>query len=290
MKFIIISKDHYNCEPDRYISALGHEIHLQRFILFDLLQKNKISKNDTIVLYSLERSFLYNNVFTKILSWEKYKKEYINEKNVIDLSFYSYHSTKDILLDKFIEFNYSFTDYKKTIEFKNYINNINYINLDNDYKEVISKKYYLIHLRFKFDKKKLIMLLDKIREYSTYQIIIFCCDDNINLSKDYNIIFIKNLQLYASFLNNKNCVLFISEWSGGGQLSQYCYNGLILFYFDNYKSNNYEINYLDYQNNANLDNNIFNYWDFKSTTKCERKYFKTLNLMIDNLPEIIENL
>ena len=282
-KIIIVSSGLNRCE-----SALGHEIHLSRFILFDLLIKNKISKNDTLVLYNLDRSFLYNNIFKKIISWDKYKKKYVNKYNVIKLP----SGTTDIentLLNKLYKFNYSFSNFKRTIKFENYINNINYINLNNNYKEIISKQYYLIHLRFKFNKEKLIMILNKIREFSKCKIIIFCCA-NINLSKDYNIIFINNLQLYTSFLNNKNCVLFISEWSGGGQISQYCYNGLILYYFDCYPSNGYELNYLKYQKDANNVHNIINAWDFKSSTKCERKYFKTLNLMIKNLPKIIKNL
>jgi hypothetical protein len=89
-------------------------------------------------------------------------------------------------------------------------------------------------------------------------------------------------------LNNENCKLFISEWSGGGQLSQYFYNGKILYYFDNYSSHDYEKNYVYNQDQANKYNNVMNAWDFKSTTKCERFYYKTLDGMLENLNEFIQ--
>ncbi|AYV80245.1 MAG: hypothetical protein Gaeavirus20_10, partial [Gaeavirus sp.] len=94
--------------------------------------------------------------------------------------------------------------------------------------------------------------------------------------------------LYASFLSNTNCKLLISEWSGGGQLSQYCFNGKTLYYFDNYASHDYEIHYLQYQFHANLLNNIFNCWDFKSTTNCDREYCKTFDNMLERITYCIE--
>ena len=100
-----------------------------------------------------------------------------------------------------------------------------------------------------------------------------------------NVFIIDNLQIYASFLNHKNCDLFISEWSGGGQLSQYCCNCKIIYYFDNYTSIDYEINHEKYQNAANQINNIFGWWDFKSTTNCKRFYYKSFDIMLENLNE-----
>ena len=76
--------------------------------------------------------------------------------------------------------------------------------------------------------------------------------------------------------------MVISEWSGGGQLSQYCNNNNIVYYFDNYPSNDYEILYEKYQIEAEQNNNIFHCWDFKTMTSCVRKYSKTLNAFLIN--------
>ena len=89
--------------------------------------------------------------------------------------------------------------------------------------------------------------------------------------------------MYASFLNNTNCNLLISEWSGGGQLSQYCFNNKVIYYFHHYQSLDYEIHYKSYQNGADLKNNIMGFWDFKSTTNCERFYYKIIDLMLVNI-------
>jgi molybdopterin converting factor small subunit len=62
--YIILSK--YS-ELHTYFNALGHEIHIARYILLNMLNNNYISKNnnyisknDTIVTLNNERLFLYN--------------------------------------------------------------------------------------------------------------------------------------------------------------------------------------------------------------------------------------
>ena len=279
--FIILSK--YSDKHD-YVNALGHEIHISRYILYDLLQKNIINNDVNIVTISQDRFFLYDNIFTKIYKWSDYENIAKNNNiKKIDLSFYSYVSTQNIIIDELKELNYTFDSFEKTNKFIDYINNINIINLNEEekYKLIIENDFFIIHIRFKNDNSKLLKILNKIREYTNNTIIIFC-SSNIILEYE-NIIIINNLQYYASFLSNKNCKLLITEWSGGGQLSQYCFNSKIIYYFDNYESHNYELNYIEYQKTANISNNIFNSWDFKSTTLCDREYYKSFELMINDL-------
>ena len=139
----------------------------------------------------------------------------------------------------------------------------------------------------------ILKIIDKIRKYTDNTIVIFCSklpDEKVQKDLECkNIVIIDNLQYYASFLSNKKCKLLISEWSGGGQLSQYCFDGKIIYYFDYYPSNDYELNFDSYQKTANVHNNIFNCWDFKTTRTNEREYYKTFDLMINDLSKNFNN-
>ena len=238
------------------------------------------------------------------------KKKNMNKNNIkeIDLTNYSSglnmeHNVEGVLKK---EFNYTFDKFEITSKFINYINNINIINLNEDekYKSIIENDFIVVHYRFSMvnsdtkithngNTQNLFKIIDKIREHTNNDIVIFCSklpDDKVQKDLECkNIVVIDNLQYYASFLSNKKCKLLISEWSGGGQLSQYCFDGKIMYYFDFYPSNNYEINFDSYQKHANLPNNIFNCWDFKTTRTNEREYYKTLDLMISNLSKNFNN-
>jgi hypothetical protein len=288
--YIIVSK---TAKTHEYVNPLGHEIHITRFILYDLLQKNKISTNDIIVTNSIDRFFLYNKIFNNVITYTNYVdtvciNEITTDNIQIDLTFYSPVCTQNIKLHIFNILDYDFKYFDSTTPlFLEHINNINYYDLNSDtqYKDIINNHYIVIHQRFNYDHDKINKIIEKIKLITNYKIIIFSMNNTCNYSycNANNITIINNLQIYASLLNNNNCKLFISEWSGGGQLSQYCYNGLILYYFDNYASHDYEIHYDNYQKGANQNYNIFNCWDFKTTTNCKRKYYKTLELLLNNL-------
>ena len=229
-----------------------------------------------------------------------YKK---NNIKVINLTYYSqrfFYSPNIIDESKELNLNYSYDKFERSGKFVDYINNFNIINLNEDenYKFIIENDFIVLHYRFtmvhhgnKIHNKtteNLFKILNKIREHTNNTIVIFCSklpDDKVQKDLECkNIVVIDNLQYYASFLSNKKCKLLISEWSGGGQLSQYCFDGgKILYYFDFYPSNDYELKFNDYQKTANLPNNIFCCWDFKSTKTNEREYYKTLDLMISDL-------
>ena len=273
-----------------YVNPLGHEIHITRYILFDLLQKNLINLNSTIVTLYEDRFFLYNKTFQNVITWDDYVN---NKKNnnitEIDLTYYSYVSTQNEQIEVFNKLNYRLNLFERTEQFIKYINDINFYNLTNNscYSDIVKEKFIVIHCRTniinvsKDKSESLLKIINKLKEICNLKIVVFSVE-NININLE-NVYFIKNLQIYASFLNHKNCNLFISEWSGGGQLSQYCCNSKIIYYFDNYVSNDYEIHYINYQNNADLKNNIFGCWDFKSTTNCERFYYKTIDIMLENI-------
>jgi hypothetical protein len=266
---IIVSKPDILHGGHGFVNPLGHEIHITRFILFDMLNKGVISNNVKIITLTEDRFFLYNKQFKNVHRFENYN--FGNQ--VLDLTFYSTIGTQNIQIPEFKTLCYNLNKFEKSFKFIDYIN-------DMDFCEINIEKFILIHIRVVKSQPKqhqLLKIIDKIK--NGLPIVVFCSID-LNLKLN-GVLFINNLQLYASYLNNKNCELFISEWSGGGQLAQYCCNCNIFYYFDNYESHDYEINYQEYQEYANNKLNIFNCWDFKTTTNCNYKFFKTLNIMLN---------
>jgi hypothetical protein len=287
--YIIVSKK-CSIYGHGFVNPLGHEIHLTRFILFDLLQKNVINLECMIVTLYEDRFFLYNKTFKNIITWDEYVNNKKTDKNIeIDLTYYSCVSTQNDQIKEFDVLNYHLNTFERTQQFVNYINDLNFNDLTKHpvYSDIINEKFIVIHWRTNIiglskDKiESLLRIINKLKENFDLKIVIFSVE-NININLE-NVYVINNLQLYASFLNNKNCDLFISEWSGGGQLSQYCCNSKIIYFFDDYPSHDYEIHYKYYQQCADLNNNIFACWDFKTTTNCERFYYKTLDIMLENI-------
>ena len=282
--YIILSKT-CNCHCGK--NALGHEIHVSRFILFDLFQRNLIDSNSIIVNLYSDRFFLYDKYFKEIITYNEYKKT--KNPNIEEIDLTQYSNFKKGQIDVFKKLNYRYEQFEKTDFIMNCLHNINFHDLTNN--DLCKNKFILIHTRTRINNNEnknidsLLKTIDKIKAISDKKIIVFSTD-NLNVQKE-NVHFINTLHLYASFLNNKNCELFISEWSGGGQLSQYFYTGNIIYYFDNYPSHDYEINYESLQNQANHPNNIMNAWDFKNVTQCKRFYYKTLDKMLENLKNFV---
>ena len=117
--------------------------------------------------------------------------------------------------------------------------------------------------------------------FVNYNIIIFTSDNSLVIN-DHAVKFVSNLELYASLLNHHNCKGIISEWSGGGQLAQYCHYNDVYYYFNNYEENNYCSLKDKYQYEAN-NNNLYACWDFKKTTHCNIFMYQTVDILCNEL-------
>ncbi len=289
-KFIIVSR--LRDEHDSF-NALGHEIHITRYILLDLLQKNKITNDYVIVTVNLERKILYENLFNNIIDWNEYKNKYEGKVEFLDLTYYSESGTAAYkIYDKFEQMNYSHWNFERSEAFLNLCNNIKYIDLNQKYSNIINNKFIVIHVRFNMNIDMLKRLINSIRNITDIKIIIFTVKNINNILNNFNnIVKIENLNEYVSFLKNDNCELLISEWSGGGQLSHYAgrENLKIYYYFLSHQSP-YYINILDdLLSTSNEYNNIFKSWDFKTSKKINIKLYLNLDETIKNINNIILN-
>jgi hypothetical protein len=285
--YIILSESGDKIDLHDVTSCLGHELHLSRIVLFNLLYKNLINKDATIVTIAEDRFFLYNKTFTRVITWENYRDNFKNKpKTEIDLTYFMLkcfgHTNQKEMNEKYLNGD----TYNKSDNLINYLNNINFsYSLDSNF---TSQGFAVVHFRHvngcENNKEKLIKIINKLKQFNI-KIVVFCFIDlNIQIE---GVLFINNLQLYASYLNNANCNLLISEWSGAGQLSQYCFNKKIVYYFDAYDSIDYVKNYSEIQNICDNSNTIFACWDFKHTISCERFYFKTLENALDAIQNVL---
>lgn len=291
--FIILSKQLNSCHSGN--NALGHELHISRFILCDMLNRSLINTSDTIVTLSSDRIFLYSLVFNHVITFDEFIQKNINENNIIDLTLFSNPPSfcdNDITRLKH-KTGYLIEPYIKNVQpfirnFDHILNKFNYVHIHSD---LCCKPFHIIHHRFDKYNNKMSLNQDYTRKlvhvmknlFVNYNIIIFTSDNSLIINESV-VKFVNKLEVFASLLNHEECKGIISEWSGGGQVSHYCHNKNVYYYFNNYEENNYcnlKDTYLYEANN----NNLYLCWDFKKTTQCNIYMYQTVDILCDKLAE-----
>lgn len=288
----------YYLEPH----ALGDDLHIHRNILLDLLVKN-IFTNEIVVYCLADRSFLYSNIFANTFVYEevadldeiklicdaRFNKNFVIIKNS-DIYFSIWEIWQiiknihrrldvDISITKpnflnFKKINY-YNSKNHSSEFKNLVTNMKFLEKISRFSE---EKYIVYHHRFKNDNRwdDDDEILKAILNYSDeYNIVLFTQKKvNYNSNKIY---ITSNLQEYATYIKNDNCLAIISVWSGGGQMASYCSSSKLLMYFHPMQAQyNLDQDQLDYFINSE------NSFDFCQFTDIDRKFV--------NIQDIIFNL
>jgi len=270
---------------EQHSDCLGHELHITRCVVIDMLLQNYIHKDDIIVVRNKDRKFLYEKMFDTVLEFNELILIHNGNKfNVINLTAVGVEPNAIVRKEVIIP-NFQCSENYYTDNFKNNLLKINYYS---NAILLVNKDFVVIHHRFNSDLVELHKTCEKLLNlYGDIHIIIF--NNNINfLSNNLrhkNLVFIDNLQLYASYLNHEKCKLFISEWSGGGQLSQYCYSGTILYYFNHYKSYEY-LNKIDELTKKAISTTYHESWDFKNPNNSSIKMYENLDSLLNNLPKL----
>lgn len=271
----LIGVDHFN-----RANTIGHEIHMTRPILLFLLANGLITEDDIIVTKSNERFFLYSNIFKNIIEY----KDLPFDVESIDLTtmntlFEEKHNFNMILdVEKKYNILTKLRDNSvviKTDKFNSLIANIHYCNIDHQFS---NKPYIVIHHRhvtynnMTSDDLSIIQAFIHIiiSNFPDLNIVVFSSVSiNFNHPSVHNI---NDISVYASFMNNEKCIAIISQFSGGGQLAQYCHHKNIIFY-----NNTYNMLIRDAKNEliidhvfeiANRNNNIYDYFDYQKITNA----------------------
>jgi hypothetical protein len=285
-----LKEDDYKKYHTGWVRCLGHEIHVVRIIIIDMLIKNKINANSDIIVTKSDRQFLYTDIFKNVITYEEYRKLNRNDYNFIPMIMYAGHYiSRPIDIEEFKQIDYTFLNTYYTEEFKKYCNKISYINLQYSF---LTNKFIIIHHRFNESITKLNKIIDIVKNSCGMQIIIF--NNDINKLKQQllndSLIFVDNLQEYASLLHHNNCSGLISECSGGGQLSQYTSTAKLFSYYDKYQYH-YNPKMIESEREKDAMTKIIgpNY-DFKCITNAIRKYYKNYDEFIINIETELRNL
>jgi len=271
-------------------NTIGHEIHITRPIVLLLLSMKLINNTDTIVTKNKERFFLYNNIFTNVIGYDDLPRD-IDVSTIIDVTQANmwFHGMEHKMEETDLEIRFPIlTQIRKykNIEFRNEL--FNKLVLDIEYKDcsnIIQKDFIIIHHRIvnyhqpvNYTKN----IIAKIKEINPMiDIFIFCIEKLEGYPTD--ITFINDITTYASLMNHEKCNAVITEFSGGGQLSQYCHNKKIIYFSNTYQfyPNNNDI--YKVLEKGNDTTNIYNNFDIKLFTNPSMYVFSNINLLITNL-------
>jgi len=301
---------------------LGHEIHVARCIVIDMLIKGFLSvqHGDCVMTGLSDRRFFYESLFDignvfdfSILSSNYliqkppkttedysnfptskfYEFEELRKFKIINLSIYSLpppfctFSTSD----EMVEIGYDIPDRYWSDDFVIKSQSFNFSTLDPvvEYVNTNFPLFILIHHRYNAPFAKLQSILNSL---PTLLPKIIFCNERLSIERllpnSENLLFIDNLNLYATLLNNIKCKLLITEWSGAGQLAQYILgpHGAIWHYYDHYKDIfNFTKSYKIWEHNAKIGS-YFNCWDHKVVTGCDTQHFSSHEDLLLSLKNI----
>lgn len=275
-------------------TALGHELHMSRIIVLDLVSRGFVSPEKIKIITQPDRFFLYTGLFSDVhdarsyLTAEDGGDDLCATSITVDLTAYmrchniSYGIVEPCPLDK-LGYRFKSTGWN-TRELRQLSERA--IELAPLPPPHVEAPFLVVHFRFvetnstddaKTQMFKLRQLVEACRSvFPTTKIIVFWNpvehEDALKgcLAKDPNLVWTRDLHTYASYLGHPNCLLFLSEWSGGGQISQYVSSALLLYYFDYYPSMNYLQTYPHrIRHVSSLDSKIWDYWDFKKLTNAK---------------------
>jgi hypothetical protein len=299
---------------------LGHEIHVGRSIVCDMLKRGYLSPGlgDSIITGLPDRKFLYEGLFgiDGVMDFSQMIQfpapirppKAINEYFTIaskDLQATSQFRNFDIInLD-----GYALPPTYCTFTTSNEMKQIGYEvpqrYFDEDFKSVAKvfnfcskeevlqvvppsiENFMIIHDRYDAPLVNLTSILSKFSKLSAK--VIFTANSQRvpeSLRVSENLIIVDNLKLYASLLKDSRCTGLISEWSGAGQLSQYTLGpqGLAIYYHGHYQDiYNFTASHKIYELNATLGN-YFNCWDFKNISGCKIVHFRDFDELVSNMP------
>ena len=295
---------------------LGHELHVSRSIVCDMYKGGFISPDlgDIIITGLPDRKFFYEGFFgsNHVMDFSqipglqnpirppKTLDEYLSIESNYFLNVPLFKNFQIVNLKDYAApqtyCTFSTSDEMKAIsydvppryfdqKFIEISKNFNFISND-QLDQIVLKScqlYIVIHHRYGSSLEKLQKICAKF-PIEVLKIVFTSNATELNqqLSGIQNITTIDDLRAYATILRDERCKLLISEWSGGGQISQYTLGpqGVVWYYYDHYPDIfNFTMTHKIWELNATLGN-YFNCWDFKCPSGCSIQHFNNLDSLI----------
>lgn len=295
---------------------LGHELHVSRSIVCDMLQRDFISSElgDLIITGLPDRKFFYEGFFdaTHVMDFSqlpgiqhpisppKTLDEYLCIESDFFLSFRKFENFQIVNLkdyaaprtyctlttsDEMKAIGYDVPSHYYGDEFIQISKKFNFMPKEEVEKFISNtcQLFIVIHHRYGSSIEKLLKICAKFPVEVTK--IVFTSNApklSSQLNRMQNISVIDNLRTYATLLRDKRCKILISEWSGGGQISQYTLGpqGFVWYYYDHYPDiYNFTMTHRIWELNATLGT-YFNCWDFKCPSGCSIQHFDNLDSLL----------
>ena len=270
-------------------NTVGHEIHITRPILMILLSMNLITTDDIIVTRNNERFFLYSNIFKNIIGYDDLPSD-IDQSQLIDITQANmwFHGKADIMHLTTLEKHFPIMSQirmNKNIRFRNehfnsLIRNIHF----KDCSDSIKSDFVIIHHRIVNYNNSInytSQIISSIQSIDpNLQIIIFSIEKPNDIPS--SVLHINDLSTYASLMHNDKCKLVISEFSGAGQLSQYCHRRKIFYFCKTYHFYPGQ-DITNVMTEANQDTNIYDKFDCKIFTDASVYVFSNINSLLDTM-------
>ena len=301
---------------------LGHELHVGRSIVCDMLRRGFISPElgDSVITGLPDRKFFYQELFgsERVLDFSelpgirtpiqppKTLAEYLDIESSFFLNIPRFKNFDCINLKDYAApptyCTFTTNDEMKAIgyevpskyfdeEFIKISKKFNFFGQD-EVNEIVPQTcqgFVVVHHRYGASIENLSRLLSEFPEQN-YKVI-FTSDVAVvarDLKAMPNVSFVDSLRCYATLLNDPRCQLLISEWSGGGQIAQYTLGaqGLVCYYYGHYSDIfNFTRTHKIWELNATLGT-YFNCWDFKCVSGCAIRHFpdfQGLNVAIQSV-------
>jgi hypothetical protein len=271
-KYIIVSSSDTVTLKNKWNATinLGHELFFTRKIVLILLSNNLITNDKyVIVTANNDRKFLYDKIFNNVLNFNEFIMKKVSHDDVFNICPYlstMLHSTLPCLNklglgEETLISNQIFEKYN-TETMKRLSCSMNFVDLNNTpFENVIKSVFFVIHIK---TETKYLDYIYKIIDTFGINSVIFT---QLHSIPD-KYLKTSNLQVYASLLNSSNCIFLLTEWSGGGQLSQFCCKSTVLYYYDSYPEHYFNDKEKIYRESS--DKKFFDYWDHYTPNKCKR--------------------
>jgi hypothetical protein len=286
----LVSEEMYNIIKNNIYDhfCFGHDIHLSRLIIFDMLNKNIITNKETLIV-TKDRQFLYSSIFENVITFEEFiyslQKDniYLNIDNFIFLprvvgDLLSYVKTTELLYYNYDVYNATYWN----CEMEKKITTLNNIEIEKDLQEITKDDNFIIFVIRSFPgtghivDEKYKMYLEKLREMTVgkFKLIVFC-QENIEIDKEIYDFKINKIKDLACLLLLDNCIYFIGEISGLMEFSYYHHgSNLTILEFHNNCHNKYNDALFK---NDRFKNNLMEMWNEKYIHPINHKLCSDFN-------------
>jgi len=213
MKYFILGReDPLNYSEYGQYTELGWESHVFNFELRRMLIQKEITRNSVTIVTVKDRMFLYETLFTNVISYDDFLSLNVNSNDIIQFG------------DLGISVNPNDEVYRIYLENKKIMCDFKHYDIEEP------NNFWVLHIRFhKFANNRnhpeefYKTIIEEVKKKYNFKCFIFGAGAKHFENKEENIIHV-NLKEYCTLMSKDNCKFIIGPMSGGTLVCQYAAN------------------------------------------------------------------